>query len=69
MDDSGLVDIPYALQDLPEEKESDVWLTHFLLLIQSHQILSRQVLDNSHVKFLLLKQLLELVDVLTVDNA
>lgn len=69
MNDSRIMDISYALQDLPEEEESYVWLAHFLLLIKRHQILAWQVLDDSHVEFLLLKQLFELVDILAADNA
>lgn len=69
MDDSCLVYISYSLQDLPEEEKSDVWLAHFLLLIKCHQILARQVLDDGHVKFLLLEQFLELVDILAANNA
>lgn len=69
MDDSRLVDVLYALQDLPEEEEGDVGLAHFLFLIKRHQIFARQVLNDGHVKLLLLEQFLKLVYILAVDNA
>lgn len=42
---------------------------HLFLLIQRHEVLPRQVLDDGHIEILFLEELFELVHVLAVDQA
>jgi hypothetical protein len=44
-------------------------LAYFFLLEQRHQVLTRQVLNDGHVKILFFEELFKLIDVLAVDQS
>lgn len=68
MNDLGVMDVSDSFQDHSKQRDDDARFVQLFLLPEGHQVLAREIFSDEDIMGVFLVELLEGIDVLTLDE-